>query len=416
MLFKILASSLIMAVVVIPTYADTNAESIKKLQDEVDALQQQVDRLAEIKSDNASKNEAKGFSFNPDISLILNGVYGSLSQDPENYTIPGITLGEESGPGPQGLSLAESELVVSANVDDWFFGRFTAALTPENSIEVEEAFIETLSIPYGFTVKAGRFYSELGYLNTKHPHEWDFYDQPLIYRAFLANQYGDDGIQLRWLAPTNLYLEFGSELYRGESYPAGGAANNGKGTYTVFATTGGDVNVSNSWLAGLSYLSAKADPRLTEEDSLAFVGDTTQLTAYLVWKWAPRGNSYDQNLTIQTAYMKNNEDGVYSTGGPIENNRHGWYAQVVYQFIHGWRAGLRYDWMHIDNPGPAFSGTALDPQNHDPSRYSVMVDYSHSEFSRIRLQYNRDNSGLTAENEIYLQYIMSLGAHGAHRF
>jgi hypothetical protein len=84
--------------------------------------------------------------------------------------------------------------------------------------------------------------------------------------------------------------------------------------------------------------------------------------------------------------------------------------------MHGWRTAFRMDWMHIQDPGPAFTGTVLDPDSHDPTRYSVMVDFSHSEFSRVRLQYNRDNSGLTPENEVYLQYIMSLGAHGAHRF
>jgi hypothetical protein len=45
-----------------------------------------------------------------------------------------------------------------------------------------------------------------------------------------------------------------------------------------------------------------------------------------------------------------------------------------------------------------------------------MLDYSHTEFSRFRVQYNRDESYAVADNQWYLQYIMSLGAHGAHRF
>ena len=46
-----------------------------------------------------------------------------------------------------------------------------------------------------------------------------------------------------------------------------------------------------------------------------------------------------------------------------------------------------------------------------------MVDDSWSEFSRLRLQYAHDKSmeGVT-DNQVTLQYIMSLGAHGAHRF
>jgi hypothetical protein len=97
-------------------------------------------------------------SFNPDISLILSGAYGDLSQDPDTYTIPGITLGPETSPGPDGLSLAESELVISSNIDDWFYGRFTGAISPDNEFAVEEAFIQTTALPDGFTIQAGRFY------------------------------------------------------------------------------------------------------------------------------------------------------------------------------------------------------------------------------------------------------------------
>jgi hypothetical protein len=53
-----------------------------------------------------------------------------------------------------------------------------------------------------------------------------------------------------------------------------------------------------------------------------------------------------------------------------------------------------------------------------PRRNSVMLDWSPSEFSRVRLQFARDNSrgpGQT-DNQMFVQYIMSLGAHGAHRF
>ena len=46
-----------------------------------------------------------------------------------------------------------------------------------------------------------------------------------------------------------------------------------------------------------------------------------------------------------------------------------------------------------------------------------MLDWSGSEFSRVRLQYARDLSRPGApDNQVVLQYIMSLGAHGAHKF
>ena len=46
-----------------------------------------------------------------------------------------------------------------------------------------------------------------------------------------------------------------------------------------------------------------------------------------------------------------------------------------------------------------------------------MFDYNPSEFSRIRLQFARSQleAGVT-DNQLFLQYILSLGAHGAHAY
>ena len=55
--------------------------------------------------------------------------------------------------------------------------------------------------------------------------------------------------------------------------------------------------------------------------------------------------------------------------------------------------------------------------DHNPTRNSVMVDWSLSEFSRVRLQLASDKSraGVT-DNQALVQVIFSLGAHGAHTF
>ena len=74
-------------------------------------------------------------------------------------------------------------------------------------VEIEEAWIETLALPGGISLRMGRFFSDIGYLNSKHSHNWDFADQALVYQALLGNHYLDDGVQLRWLAPTDFFLE-----------------------------------------------------------------------------------------------------------------------------------------------------------------------------------------------------------------
>ena len=195
---------------------------------------------------------ASGNAFNPAVSVILDGTYGKFSRDPTHYAIPGFALAREAGPGKRGPALGESELALNANVDDKFYGALTASLTPEGSANVEEAYFQTLELPASMTVKAGRFFSGIGYQNEQHAHAWDFVDAPLVYRALLGNQYGDDGVQVRWLAPTDTFLELGGELLRGDAFPGGGANSNGAGARSLFVHVGGDVGVSNSWRAGLS--------------------------------------------------------------------------------------------------------------------------------------------------------------------
>ena len=169
-----------------------------------------------------------GNAFNPSIGLILNGTYAEL-HDPANYSIPGFPLAAESDPGTQGFAIGESELSISANIDPNWYGVFTLAMAGDNTSSVENAYVQSTTLGHGLTFRLGRFFSGVGYLNEQHAHTWDFADTALPYRALLGTQYGDDGIQLRWLAPTDLFIEIGAEGFRGDSFPAGGSANKGRG-------------------------------------------------------------------------------------------------------------------------------------------------------------------------------------------
>jgi hypothetical protein len=388
--------------------------------------------VAAVHAEDAPASRARG-SFNPDVSLILSGSYAHLSNDPDGYAIPGFMLGAETGPGPRGLSLGESELVLSANVDDIFYGQFTAAVTPENEIEVEEAYVQAVGLAPGVTLRAGRFFSGIGYLNGQHPHAWDFADTALPYRAMLANQYGDDGVRLTWLAPTDLFIELGGEWLRGANFPAGGDANDGQGAASAFMHIGGDVGDSHAWRAGLSYLRALADQRLSgaiDTAPDAFSGESRVAIADLVWKWAPNGNPRERNFKFQAEYLKRDEDGELTCednsadGGACTglsdaytSAQSGWYAQGVYQFMPRWRVGYRYDRLDPGTPDYGVNNAAIEATDYHPYRHSVMADYSPSEYSRLRLQYTRDETMQDeADNVWILQYIMSLGAHGAHKF
>ena len=299
-------------------------------------------------------------AFNPAIGVVFQGALVGVEGD----AVEG-----------EGFALGETEIIMSANVDDKFTAYLTAALEYEDGeteAAIEEAWVETLAMPAGLSARFGRMFSGIGYLNAKHRHTWDFADQALVYDAFLDGRYVDNGVQLRWLAPTALFAELGGEIMQGEGDPSG------LGAYTMFANLGGDVGTDHSWLAGASRLEQDAGQELSG--------------AHLVWKWAPDGNWKDRNFIFQAEYLEN-RDLVTETG---------WYAQAVFQPIPRWRVGARMD--------------SLDLELDDPRRYTVMFDWSNSEFSRLRFQVGRNEDALGSGNEWALQYIHSIGAHGAHTF
>jgi hypothetical protein len=364
-------------------------------------------------------NRSAANTFNPGIGLVLNGKY--LRQSPGDYefAIPGFFLGEEPGPGEPGLGLGESELNMAANVDDKFYASVTLAFGDET--EVEEAYLQTISLPQGLRVKFGRFFSSIGYLNNRHGHSDDFASRPLAYQAFLGANFGDDGIQVSWLAPTDLYWESGFELYRGDSFPAAGASNSGIGVKTLFSHVGGDINESQSWRAGLSYMQANVDGREAENDLQdSFSGDSDIFLADFIWKWAPNGNAKNTNAKIQGEYFKRNEQGVltniHSSLLDVDNDNSGWYVQGVYQFVPQWRVGLRFETLESDPLGAEFNTTVLDTLNHSPKQVSLMFDWTNSEFSRLRLQYSQDKASTDNADLWMLQYIAAFGAHGVHSF
>lgn len=373
-------------------------------------------------------------ALNPALTLILSGAYRRTSRDPSDATIAGFQLpvGAEIGPGERGFSLAESELGVSATIDPWWRGAAHLALHPDDAVSVEEAYVQTTALGGGVSLKLGRFLSNVGYLNPQHAHTWDFADNPLAYQALLGTQLGDDGVQLSWVAPLERYLEVGAELGRGRSFPGGDLGSNGAGLRSLSLRTGGDVGASQSWRLGVSALSARArDQALSAVDAAgaavtnAFSGRTRMWIVDAVWKWAPDGNATRTNLKLQGEYLRSKREGalVYDTGnaasaGGYRAEQSGWYLQGVYQFMPRWRVGLRTERLDAGRPDFGVNAAALAGSGLRPSKHTLMLDWSPSEFSRLRAQFARDRSreGGAVDNQVTLQYQMSLGAHGAHGF
>ncbi len=380
--------------------------------------------------------------------LFIDAKYSSQSQNPESPYNGVLPNGAEGV--PRGFSIGETELVFKGAVDNLF--RAEARFVLEQSgnstaIKTEELYAETLGLPGGTKVKAGKYWSTVGYLNDKHPHEWDFVDLPLVYQQVFGGQLNETGAQVSWIAPTdNMLFKLGGEIAQG--------SNGYTGTYnsnfnqnkprlgTLFAKTGGDIGESHSWQGGVSWVRAttgnssanQATYDLSNGNNLDFNGGNTTWIADFVYRWAPFGNPTSQNLKIQGEMFLNKQSGSMTSNNDCPNaeqcvqgsnfaqNQQGFYTQGIYQFIPKWRAGYRYDRVFNGTnsfglPADALAGSQIQ-SGWDPYRNTIMMDWANSEYSLIRLQLARDNAygpGLY-NNAIYLQYIMSLGAHGSHKY
>lgn len=411
----------------------------KSYEQRIAALEQKLAqaeaRPVAVEAPPAPSPSASANAFNPEVSLILQGQYRNMKNLPQRG-LSGFAPASAESANRRGFSVDETELVLAANVDPYWRGQAVVAMV-DGVAEIEEAWFQSLAIGQGIGLKVGRFRSGIGYLNEQHPHARDFADAPLMYQAMFGDAYTQDGVQLKWLAPTPLFVEFGAEFGRGANFPGTERNKNGSGGGALFAHVGDDVGIAHSWRAGLSWLKTAASEReLSSEDRFGvaglntFSGDSTTWLADFVWKWAPNGNPAQRNFKFQTEYFQRREKGDLNCASddpasacatPVASDyrtrQSGWYAQGVYQFDPLWRAGLRYEQLDSGTRDFGINAANLALANYRPKKASAMVDYSWSEFSRLRLQYAFDQSmqGIT-DHQWTLQYVMSLGAHGAHKF
>ena len=412
-------------------------------------------------------NASSGSSFNPQISLILDGVFfrdNRRGDSVERYEhLDGINHahdheGHAHGALERGFNLRATELVFSATVSPHFDAAAMLTVSEHGDVELEEAYFDTRSLPYGLKVRAGKFLSGIGYLNAQHPHTWDFVDQNLPYRTLLGD-HGllDTGVRLSWLPKTgSWYTQLGVELLQGkeqtfatsgENAPgeradgqalAGTAAGNlsgqksGPRMTTFFAKFGPDLGNNHAlqfgaWLARSNQHQEVHDH--TDEDPTAFAhaleGKGKAWGVDAVYKYDAGRFGGQGNLKLVGEYLRLNKDlriAFHELGGLVGQKRDftqdGAVIQANYGFLPHWQAGLRYDVTGLTNRVDGPTGKLDDYDKSDRWTFALTRQIDH--FSLLRLQFSRANLAVDGvrekDNQLFLQYQHSLGAHGAHAF
>ncbi len=385
-----------------------------------------------------------------DVSLNLLAAVGTST---ERDDVLGDLQGGAHDPKKRGFTLQQAELSLSGAVDRLFKAEahLVTAIDPnegETIVELEEAFLTTTQLPAGLQIKAGLFFTEFGRINAQHPHAWDWQNQPVINtRLFGGDGMRGPGARVAWLAPTDQFAELTlgvhnangeqmtSFLANEEVYgerPIGGrffterqVRSGSDMVYTARASTA--VELSDTQGIGLG-ASAVFGPNPTGGEA-----DTMIYGADFVWRWKPVANDRGYPFVkvqgevmargFDAAEQVDSADPLNSVTLPGERLQdYGGYLQGLYGFTPGWAVGMRIDWASGSgdsyDAGTQSFGRDQDVYRTDRLRLSPMLAWKPSEFSRIRLQYDYDDSDHLegAAHSVWLGFEVLIGSHPPHAY
>ncbi len=318
--------------------------------------------------------------FNPDIAVIGNFL-GAAGSNPQVPT--------------PAFQMQEVEVSFQAAVDPYARADFYVAIGQDGSVDLEEGYATFTSLPLGLLAKVGKLRAAFGKVNQMHNHVLPWTDRPLMTDNLLGGEEGlsDAGFSVSRLIPNRaMFIEATAEVYRGESeiYHAPTSSDLtyvGRLRGYRDISEAANIDVGGSFAYGHNGVEAAA---------------TTQLIGFdAAFRYRPLRTALYRRFIARAEMVWSRRSEL--TGQP---QSFGAYVSGEYQFSRRWYVGGRFD----------YADRADDPTLTDKGG-SLLLTFWPSEFSQIRSQYRhtRYAEGTTA-NQFLVQFLFSIGAHGAHTF
>ncbi|MEP7273280.1 MAG: hypothetical protein ABI882_17405 [Acidobacteriota bacterium] len=323
---------------------------------------------------------------NPDISLIGDFV-GTAGR---NHVAPS-----------RSLELHESELGIQAIIDP--YARADVFISfGEEGVEVEEGYITFTALPAGLLLKVGKMRAEFGKVNTIHNHALAYIDRPLVTNNLVGGEDGinDAGFSLSRFqkGPKNWFLQGTAQLFRGDSSNLFTANRRQDVSFVGHVRGYKDLSESTNLDLGVSY------GRGHNELGSHFI--TTLYGADATLRWKPLRRAIYNSILFRNEFVWSARDQLSDTNTVQTQRAFGLYSSLEYRVNRRWTVAGRFD----------RSGRATDARLTDTG-FSTILTYWPSEFSQIRGQYRFGHYGQGVNaNEMLIQFLFVLGAHGAHPF
>ncbi|HET7584906.1 MAG TPA: hypothetical protein VFK13_08365 [Gemmatimonadaceae bacterium] len=331
--------------------------------------------------------------FNPEISVTgdIFALMDSRDADNDNFIPREFELALQSNLDPY----SRAKIFIAHHEPGGELIPFGANEQPEDpGVEVEEGYVEWVSLPGGLSVDVGRFRQRFGTLNRWHQHALPGQELPLPYLAFFGvDGLAQTGISVHWLTPLHFGThELWGELTRGENDMLFGDSHRVSGL----------VHLNNFWQldrstyveVGLSGLAGSHSGPLPEDEWNARMGGVD-----FAVDWRPPERASYRELVVRGAVMTNRRR---FDDAPDVNAWGGFLLSEMRYSTRGY-VGLRYE--YTENPA--------DPSQH-ASLVAPTLTWWQSEFVRLRAEYDflqRPFAGGRDLHQLVLQATFAMGPH-----
>jgi uncharacterized coiled-coil protein SlyX len=385
----------------------TQPAAPEQMQQQVKELKEKVDQVAE-----AQKKYVPSV-FNPSIGFVGETIF--------SYNSKGSQQTGSDRPGGFDVNLRSMELNLAASVDPFARGYAVInasadPITGESNMAVEEAALQTTSLPWNLTLKAGLFFAEFGRLAYIHDHELPFVNRPLALDQYIGGESKTSGLQLNYLLPISHYVSLtagvGSQ-FGSPPNPSGDYRQASKLNYWGRASTYFDLTPDISLETGVSGLvnpnaNGLGGPSVQPNGSLFTEQERRLVGADLTLRYFPLRNNQFKSLTWGTELLySNNRYDVTAPDSSVSSSTvgsFGLYSYLAYKFHRQWTTGFLFQWIENmqNNQAQTYS-------------YSPYVTWAVSHWNQLRLQFthtdNNAATGLQSNDAIFLQWTWIIGSH-----